>query len=224
MLRQAQQERHTVRPRQASGTLVALLILTLAGCAGAKGPLKAAAQSAAPDWHELATDDDQQRLRSWRDAWTKAADAARQAGAGAKLDADPALFDPDRALDHAAPPPGVYRCRWIKLGSAAPAVAPFTAYPAVPCRIAAAGKLMRFRLLGGAQRPHGYIFPDGPARDVFLGTLELGDETRALEYGRDTKRDMAGYLERIGENRWRLALPQPHFESLFDIIEITPAA
>jgi hypothetical protein len=201
-----------------------LLTLALAACAGARGPLRAAAQGAAPDWHEIATDDDQQRLRGWRDAWMKAADTVRKAGDGAKLDADPALFDPDRALDHAAPPSGAYRCRWIKLGSAAPAVAPFTVYPAVPCRIAVSGKLMRFRLLAGPQRPRGFVFPDEPARDVFLGTLELGDETRALAYGRDTKRDMAGYLQRIGDNRWRLVLPQPHFESLFDIIEITPAA
>jgi len=201
-----------------------LLTLALAGCAGAKGPLRAAAQSPAPDWHEVATDDDQQRLRGWRDAWTRAADAVRQAGDGAKLDADPALFDPDRALDRAAPPPGDYRCRWIKLGSAAPGVAPYTAYPAVRCRIAVVGKLMRLRLLDGAQRPHGFVFPDQAARDVFLGTLELGNETRPLAYGRDPRRDMAGYLQRIGDKRWRLALPQPHFESLFDVIELVPAA
>jgi hypothetical protein len=35
---------------------------------------------------------------------------------------------------------------------------------------------------------------------------------------------MAGYLQRIGDRRWRLALPQPHFESLFDVIELVPAA
>ena len=201
-----------------------VLALVLAGCAAAKGPLATAVVSSAPDWHAVATDDDQQRLRGWRDAWTKATDAVRAAGEGGKLDADPPLFDPDRALDTAAPPPGTYRCRWIKLGSAGKGVAAFTAYPAEPCRIAAAGKLLRFRFLHGAQRPRGVLFPDEPDRAVFLGTLELSDETRALEYGRDEKRDMAGYVARIGEHRWRLILPQPHFESLFDVIEITPAA
>lgn len=200
------------------------LALALAGCAAAKGPLATAETSAAPDWHEVATDDDQQRLRSWRDAWMSASDAVRAAGEGARLDADSALFDPDRALDAAAPPPGAYRCRWIKLGSAAKGVAVFTEYPADPCSVDAAGKLMRFRMSGGAQRPQGLIFPDEPARAVFLGTLELGDETRALAYARDTKRDMAGYVERIGDQRWRLILPQPHFESLFDVIELVPAA
>lgn len=200
------------------------LTLALAGCTAARGPLAIAATSATPDWHAVATDDDQQRLRGWRDSWTKTVAAVRAAGEGAKLDADTALFDPDRALDQAAPLPGEYRCRWIKLGSAAKNVAAFTAYPAEPCRIAAAGKLLRFRFLHGAQRPRGVIFPDEPDRDVFLGTLELSDETRALEYGRDEKRDMAGYVARIGDRRWRLTLPQPHFESLFDVIELTPAA
>jgi hypothetical protein len=205
-------------------TFPLLLALALAGCAAAKGPLATAATSTAPDWHGVATDDDQQRLRGWRDAWTKTVAAVRAAGEGTKLDADPQLFDLDRALDRAAPPPGAYRCRWIKLGSAAPAVAAFTAYPAEPCRVTAAGTLMRLRFLDGAQRPRGAIFPDEANRDVFLGVLELSDETRPLDYGADEKRDMAGYVERIGDARWRLVLPQPHFESLFDVIELTPAA
>jgi hypothetical protein len=200
-----------------------VLALALAGCTAAKGPLAMAAAGDAPDWHAVATNDDQQRLRGWRDAWTKATDAVRAAGDGGKLDADQALFDPDRALASALPPPGAYRCRWIKLGSAAKAVAAFTAYPAQPCRVAVAGKLLRLRVLGGAQRPHGLIFPDEANRGVFLGTLELGDETRSLDYGRDERRDMAGYVERIGDARWRLILPQPHFESLLDVIELTPA-
>ena len=39
---------------------------------------------------------------------------------------------------------------------------------------------------------------------VFLGTMMLGDETRALDYGRDPVRDVAGLLERVGPRRWRL--------------------
>jgi len=203
---------------------VFLLVLALAGCATAKGPLVVAAHQATPDWRAVATDDDQQRLRGWRDSWMSASGAVRAAGAGAKLDGDADLFDPDRALDHGTPPPGAYRCRWFKLGSAATDVAAFTAYPAEPCRVKTFGSGLRFQFTAGRQRPHGMILPDEPTRGVFLGTLELGDERRALEYGRDEQRDMAGYVERIGAERWRLILPQPHFESLFDVIEISPAA
>jgi hypothetical protein len=67
------------------------------------------------------------------------------------------------------------------------------------------------------------IFPGDALRQVLLGTLVLGDETRAMQYGRDTDRDVAGYVERIGPNRWRLIQPYPHFESLIDVLELTPA-
>jgi hypothetical protein len=59
---------------------------------------------------------------------------------------------------------------------------------------------------------------------VFLGTLMLGDERRAMEYGVDPNRDVAGFVERIGPNRWRLAMPRPHFESIVDVMELLPAS
>ena len=78
--------------------------------------------------------------------------------------------------------------------------------------------------LTGSQRPVGLIFPDSLNRQIFLGTLELGDETMPLSYGTDRMRDMAGLVERIGDNRWRLVLPAPAYESLLDVIELVPAS
>ena len=34
---------------------------------------------------------------------------------------------------------------------------------------------------------------------------------------------MAGVVERVGDNRWRLVLPYPRFESLLDVIELASA-
>ena len=34
---------------------------------------------------------------------------------------------------------------------------------------------------------------------------------------------MAGVVERIGENRRRLVLPYPRFESTIDVLELVPA-
>ena len=82
---------------------------------------------------------------------------------------------------------------------------------------------MSFAKLTGSQRPIGHILPSVGERRVFLGTLQLGDERRALEYGHDRDRDMAGIVERIGEQRWRLAFPYPAFESTIDIIELVPS-
>ena len=43
-----------------------------------------------------------------------------------------------------------------------------------------------------------------------------------MQYGRDPDRDIAGWVERIGEGRWRLIVPEPRFESKMDIYELTP--
>jgi hypothetical protein len=44
-----------------------------------------------------------------------------------------------------------------------------------------------------------------------------------MQYGRDSERDVAGYVERIGPNRWRLIMPRPAFESVMDVMELVPA-
>ena len=38
----------------------------------------------------------------------------------------------------------------------------------------------------GSQRQVGKLFPGDMLRQVFLGTLVLGDEARAMQYGHDT--------------------------------------
>jgi hypothetical protein len=58
---------------------------------------------------------------------------------------------------------------------------------------------------------------------VLLGTLVLGDEERAMQYGEDEMRDVAGFIERIGPNRWRLVMPSPHFESRLDVMDLVPS-
>jgi hypothetical protein len=59
---------------------------------------------------------------------------------------------------------------------------------------------------------------------VFLGALSLGDEKASMRYAVDPLRDMAGWVDRVGDKRWRIVLPDPHFESLTDVIELIPAA
>lgn len=198
-----------------------VLTLMLAGCAGGPPPPVARTDSRI-SWRTVATDADRARLREWRDAWSQALTRVRTAGKSAELNTGGALFDPDRSLAGAIPPPGDYRCRVYKLGAKGTAMAEFTAYPTFTCRIAREGDVHSLAKLTGSQRPVGLIFPDGDARATFLGTLVLGDETSPLQYGQDATRDMAGFVERVGETRWRLALPYPAFESIVDVIELTP--
>ncbi len=211
-------------PTRCSGLLLCAALTAFGG-----KPVKAVVASSgiAPsdrDWRRVATPADRARLRSWRGAWIDALAKVRTAGLAAPVDADPALFDPDRALPDATPPAGAYRCRVIKLGAHGTAMRDLTSYPPVDCRVDSDGGQVRLSKVGGGQRPVGVLFADSSSRAVFLGTMLFGDEHRPLVYGRDGTRDLAGYVERIGVERWRLVLPSPRFESVLDVVEIVPAA
>lgn len=203
--------------------MLLLSAIALSACAGRDGVETTSAPRAAANWRSVATPEDRDRLRNWRQAWVAALAQARSAADLNRIQAEGALLRPDAALEGARPPAGAYKCRVIKLGSPVAAGRVFTAYPAYDCRIDAEGELLGFHKIGGSQRPVGLVFPDAPARQIFLGTLMLGDETRAVEYGEDATRDMAGAIERVGPARWRLVLPYPRFESVIDVIELVPA-
>ena len=175
-------------------------------------------------WKEVATADDRQRLADWRTSFVAALDAAKKGGHSAEIAKEGELLDPDAAIGPSAIPDGLYRCRIIKIGAKGEGNLAYIAYPAFTCRVKTERGLQRFNKFGGSQRYVGLVFPADAVRQVFLGTLVLGDETRALQYGQDQMRDVAGYFERVSANRWRLILPQPHFESQFDVIELIPVA
>lgn len=191
-----------------------LCALLLAACVPATQP-------AVDNWRLVVTEADRQRLRHWRRDWVAALTAARAAGHGEEIAREGVLLDPDAALENPAPPPGDYDCRTLKLGSRSGTLA-YVVYPAFHCRIAAEGGGLRFVKLTGSQRPIGRFYTDQDQRMIFLGTMQLADEERSYQYGIDGDRDMIGLVQRIGERHWRVALPAPHFESLFDVIELTP--
>lgn len=176
------------------------------------------------NWRAIATDDDRERLREWRTAFVSALEAARAAGHGAEIDREGALLDPDSALAGGSIPNGDYRCRVIKLGAKSPGLLDYVAYPAFSCRIRQEKDLQGFAKLTGSQRQVGLIFPGDSLRQIFLGTLVLGDEDRAMQYGSDRERDVAAFVERIGPDRWRMIMPYPHFESRLDVLELVPVS
>jgi hypothetical protein len=173
-------------------------------------------------YKQVISENDRVRLRDWRNSFEDALTAAQKAGHGAEIAREGALLDPDAALAGPAIPNGMYRCRVIKLGAKDVGNLDYVAYPGFTCRVRAERQLQRLAKLNGSQRYVGLIFPGDAIRNVFLGTLVLGDERRALQYGQDQARDVAGYVERIGPNRWRLLMPEPHFESKFDVMELVP--
>jgi hypothetical protein len=203
---------------------VALLsfALVLSGCSVIAPPTRMI-PAWSRDWHRVATESDRKRLRDWRQTFVAAIDAARKSGHSAEIAREGVLLDPDAALGGGPIPNGAYRCRVIKVGAKSQGMLDYVAYPAFTCSIAAQRDLQQLAKLNGSQRQFGLIFPGDLLRQVFLGTLVLGDETRALQYGQDDSRDVVGYVERIGPNRWRLVMPSPHFESQLDVMELVPA-
>ena len=201
--------------------VAAAALLTLQGCAALTGP-REIISSPTRDWRMVATSRDRERLREWRAAFTDALTQARAAGHASHIAAEGPLLDPDAAMGGGPIPNGNYRCRVIKLGSPNRDGLDYVAYPAFRCRIRPERDIQGFAKLTGSQRQVGLIFPGDALRQVVLGTLVLGDERRAMQYGRDPDRDVAAYVDRIGDNRWRMVMPYPAFESTLDVLELVP--
>ena len=176
------------------------------------------------DWRGTATAADRARIRDWYTAWQDALTDARAHGHAADVAAEGALLDPAAgATGRPLPPPGDYRCRVIKLGARSAQMLSYVAYPAFLCRVATDGDRLAFAKLGGSQRQVGTIWADTEQRGIFLGTLMLGDEQQPFRYGTDDARNLAGLVERLGDNRWRIVFPRPAFESVTDVMELVPA-
>jgi hypothetical protein len=200
---------------------IAALLFASAGCSMMQ-PSTAVVQPVR-DWRAIATPVDRERLRDWRTAFTSALADARASGHSADIAREGALLEPDSAIGGGIGN-GTYKCRVIKLGSKSEGMLDYVAYPWFTCRIESQGPVQRFAKINGSQRQVGLIFPHDQLRSVFLGTLMLADEGRAMEYGVDPQRDVAGYVERIGPRRWRLVMPYPHFESKVDVMELVPTS
>lgn len=202
-------------------TIAALTVLmAFAGCASGRD------RAPVTDWRAVATDDDRERIRSWRETWMAALRQARTAGKSADIDEAGLLLRPDASAGAPMPKPGDYVCRVFKIGRIGLAGSDFIAEPPAACRIEPSGKLLGIAKLEGPQRPAGWLYPDAPGgvpRMIFLGSMRLADERRPLPYGGDPDRDMVGILERIGTDRWRLALPHPRWDAILTVVDIRPA-
>jgi hypothetical protein len=70
----------------------------------------------------------------------------------------------------------------------------------------------------------GYLWElKGGDRLVFLGAAVAAGAKTAAAYGDDPSRDTAGYLERIGEFRYRLTLPEPPPGAGLILVELVAA-
>lgn len=192
--------------------LAAVLALSLSTA----GP----ALAASADWRADAKPADIRRLARLDQAWTAALAEARAQGQGRALTRLGVLVDPRVSLPRPYPTPGAYRCRTIKIGS--PNGGPgLVAYGWFRCRVALSpGGDLTLEKITGSQRQAGHLYPEASRRLVFLGGVAWGSGEGRAQYGRDAERDQIGAFERIGADRYRLALPWPHQESTLDLLEL----
>jgi hypothetical protein len=172
------------------------------------------------DWRALIRPSELGRLERLNEAWTQALNEARITGHADEVAALGDLANPQAGKTQVAPPPGIYRCRTVKLGAKAYGMLAFTAYDWFKCRIQATPKGLKLAKVSGSQRPSGLLFPDTDRRMIMLGSVSLGEEPAANSYGLHPERDFVGVLERLDGRRWRLAMPWPYQESNLDLIEL----
>jgi hypothetical protein len=212
------------------GAPVLFLACTLLAACQTRVPpaLKAAATVVMEErqaWVDVAAPEDAGRIQRLASAWTEGLAEARRKGFTRQLRAEGALLDPNSALPRAAPPPGSYNCRLIKIGDPAPRARAFVANKPFFCYVGVNDDQLSITKQTGSQRPGGYLWETGDSRKlIFLGSVALGTEDAPLSYGENSARNMAGVFERYGNLRYRLVVPWPRDGSKLDIFELIPTS
>jgi hypothetical protein len=170
-------------------------------------------------WRSVASERDSAALDGLPERWRKALAAGRGANFGRRIAAEGDLLDPDVRLARAAPAPGSYRCRYVRPGGPkwASSASAFCYVGVEAGRLSLATELRGLRL-------GGYLWElKGGDRLVFLGgSVPPGTKT-AVAYGETPARDAAGLVERIGEFRYRLTLPEAAPGTGLTVVELVAA-
>ncbi|MET1111724.1 MAG: DUF4893 domain-containing protein [Allosphingosinicella sp.] len=186
---------------------------------GSASPPPAVLVEEAEAWRAIASPRDSALIDGLDGRWERALAAGRAAGLGRRISAEGVLLAPAEHLARAAPAPGTYRCRYVR-----PAGRRWAASPEGYCYIGVeAGQLSLATELRGL-RLGGYLWElKGGERLVFLGAAVPAGKRTAAAYGDDPARDAAGLLERIGDFRYRLTLPEPAPAGGFTVVDFTAA-
>lgn len=206
------------------------LVYCLAVLAGA-----AACQTAPPDkrpaagarvvveepeaWRSIASPRDAAVLDGLDDRWRQALAAGRAAKLSRRIAAEGELLVPEARLARAAPAPGTYRCRYVRPGGRR-----WVSSASGFCYVGVEeGQLTLATELRGL-RFGGYLWEvKGGERLVFLGGAVPAGTRVPSAYGENPSRDSAGLIERIGDFRYRLTMPEPAPGAGLTVVELVAA-
>ena len=170
-------------------------------------------------WRAVASPRHSAALDALAAQWDRALAATRAAGLGRRAASEGPLLDRSAALPRGAPPPGSYRCRFVRLGTKrwSASAQGFCYVTVVAGQLSLATELRGLRL-------GGYLWePKAGDRLVFLGAAVPAGGKTAPAYRGDAPDDVAGVVDRIGEFRYRLALPEPGAGHDFTVVELVAA-
>jgi hypothetical protein len=170
-------------------------------------------------WRSVASERDASALDGLPDRWRQALAAGRAASQSRRIAAEGDLLDPEARLARAAPAPGSYRCRYVRPGGRR-----WVSSAQGFCYVGVEGGQLTLATELRGLRFGGYLWElKGGDRLVFLGGAVPAGARTPLAYGEDPPRDVAGLVERIGEFRYRLVLPEPSPGGGLTVVELVAA-
>lgn len=173
----------------------------------------------AEPWRRVASPRDLAALDGLAAGWDRAMAAARAAGLTRRVAAEGVLLVRGAGLARAAPSPGSYRCRYVRLGTRK-----WTASAQAYCYVGVEGGQLSLATELRGLRLGGYLWEmKSGDRLVFLGAAVPAGDKSARAYGDNPAADSAGIVERIGEFRYRLALPEPAPGAGMTIVDMVAA-
>ena len=189
-----------------------VLPLLLSACAAQQRLTPRRAQVAIvaeEEWRGVASTEDVAKIDGLLPLWEKSLAAARAPGSRPRLAAS-ALLDPKAGLERGAPTPGSYRCKFTRLGKRSAADRPTALSPEAFCYVGVAEGRLSLTTETGALPLGGWLWDEADGkRLIFLGAARTPKMKAPPAYGEDGARNAVGVLERVGEFRFRLAVPAP---------------
>lgn len=174
-------------------------------------------------WREAATNEDAQALDALAATWSAALGQARKRYARA-ISAEGDLLRPDAGFARAAPAPGPYRCRAIRLGARSTRARPWAVSRSGFCFVGVRGDQLSLTSEIPGTRLGGYLW-DQKDKDrlVFLGAAIPARVRTAPAYGENRASDRSGILQRLDDFRYRLVVPTRQGEEMLIVLDLTAA-
>jgi hypothetical protein len=198
-----------------SASLLFLLGLPLAACQtparkAPPAPRGSVVVEEVEAWREAATPAGVAAIDSLDSRWPAALADARRRGATRTIAAESPLLDPQAALPRAAPAPGAYRCRLLRVAAPGARIRGLSASRSAFCFVGVKDDQLSLTTEIAGHRLGGYLEETKSSSFlIFLGATAGARGAPAVGYGEDAARDRAGRFERTGDFRYRLIVPAP---------------